>query len=354
METSGGVVPDLFVACEPDACEGVVNMGCTYLGDEEHLVKEETAFGSLSNAQCYYAKTSTIQPGAYRFAQSLLFLGEPAFRQAVTSGAYDFVLRVDADSVLLPGLLWLHPEKHDAWLGEGFLGVPLTFAQLGKFTAEEMGLQEVVPNAFTERSHLQSSFYVRADQALAFCDRLLKAIEVLRERAFTEKKCAELEASPEAKELAPGKHNLCRWPYWFRDNSALYGTSIAANTLFEEILVTDMLDALAAPIRKEYTTKADYLVQAHLIQQKHALLKEAIETKDALCTHKEKYIAQALASHRKKRVRLIFQAFLAEDPDESSVYYYIADIFLRAVQDRYCPDFADRMPAGQKEFAYLV
>eukprot|EP00512_Aurantiochytrium_limacinum_P008829 CAMPEP_0171542202 /NCGR_PEP_ID=MMETSP0960-20121227/2218_1 /TAXON_ID=87120 /ORGANISM="Aurantiochytrium limacinum, Strain ATCCMYA-1381" /LENGTH=367 /DNA_ID=CAMNT_0012089681 /DNA_START=198 /DNA_END=1302 /DNA_ORIENTATION=+ len=309
------VVMDLFIACEESACKDIKRLlpygkenrrSCKLrLARNGHSFPAEDKrttmllYGNNTNAKQgrRILPVSEVSDGAY-------------YKHALETGAYEYILRTDVDALMMPGALTEYPVAHDVWIGRGFSGVPLTSHLLAEFTKANLHWSEAYPGAFKERVNMQSTFYLRANIAWKFTDRLIEASNRVYKEAFPEDFCKNLENTEAAQELAPGKKSLCRWPYWHKGVSTLYGTAIAANTLIKNLFITDKLDVLAAPVDEHYETDAFKLVQMHLISQKHFIQTEVKEQRDLLCKDPEVFIKDLTVKSKHSRLRALANGYL--------------------------------------------
>lgn len=321
------VVMDLFIACEESACKDIKRLlpMCIFVNANNVSATVKKIVGvansgwlgmgtpsrqRTSGPQCFYTETTPMQSKGDAYFQSLKFLMEPTYKHALETGAYEYILRTDVDALMMPGALTEYPVAHDVWIGRGFSGVPLTSHLLAEFTKANLHWSEAYPGAFKERVNMQSTFYLRANIAWKFTDRLIEASNRVYKEAFPEDFCKNLENTEAAQELAPGKKSLCRWPYWHKGVSTLYGTAIAANTLIKNLFITDKLDVLAAPVDEHYETDAFKLVQMHLISQKHFIQTEVKEQRDLLCKDPEVFIKDLTVKSKHSRLRALANGYL--------------------------------------------
>jgi hypothetical protein len=266
---------DLFFACETDVCELLVRAGLPCESWRDALAR-----GALAGptALCVYAEYYAEPSVQYRFMHSLLFLEDEPLRTVLAARAHRWVLRTDADAVLLPGLLRFAPRGPGV-VGRGFSGTDFTFSYLERYARDHLGLAAAPP--FVLRN-LQSSFMVRADKLRSFTRRLVNATEWLYAEAFRDQLCDELKATkllaPLRASLPADRQNdtrsLCRWPYWYREVASLYGTLVAAEAELRGPVggvATDKLDLYATnPVEGINSRRGSAMavIQAHLCESK--------------------------------------------------------------------------------------
>jgi len=256
-DTGAKVTVDLMAFCEPKACD-IVSKACT-----------EVPQGSVPDAhghgKCFFQWLSnTYALAKYSYGLSLYFMTSKEFEKVVT--AYDYVLRSDADALLLPGLRYWVPEFGSA-VGHGYMGSDFTHKRL-EGIAPKLGLKHYGIHS------MQSTFYVRAKKVVPFANMLVNLSQHFYEEEFTPILCAEV--------VKQG--GQCSWTDWYQPVSTLYATDLAANHLlgepeFKDLQVTDKLDHCATSCWSwthrhhgslvDSPFKAREVGQVHMLDAKH-------------------------------------------------------------------------------------
>lgn len=248
---SGGPhIVDLMAFCEPGACRSLPK-DCKEVKDGKPSPPTRPGSCRFQHLSATYVK----QP--YKYGLSLTFMTSDAFAEVAKQ--YDYVMRSDADAVLMPGLRHWVPE-HGSSVGRGFMGTPFTWSRLQQ-EAEKLHLRHSGVHG------MQSTFYVRASKVVAFARMLVQLSGHFFEHEFTKEDCTDVERQQK------GVH--CGWPNWYQQVSTLYATDLAANHIlgepkFQESQVSDKLDVCATFCHDltQLKPKARDIAQVHLLTAK--------------------------------------------------------------------------------------
>jgi len=326
------VLADLFIACHPNIC-GVIDEKCIDIG---HNVTRDTFMSRQENELlCLYAAVPEKENEKYRFAHSLNFLEMEPFTSILNMDYYDYIMRSDADAMLLPGLLKV-PPTGDGWIGSGFYGTELTNHLVQRYTSRflpELG-PPIRPNETTPS--MQSTFYIHKSKFRKFASVLLNATKTLYEKAFTKDVCGEIDQLSIAKELHPEeKGRFCRWAYWHQGVSSLYGTRIAVDHVLKNVTVTKSLDALAGSLdRQEVSTT----IQAHLIQLKHLVSITLDQGATGICSHPIETLRKF--GETRGDANMLFddmeEVYRDHEKAETDIIHYTADILFQHFHTAAC------------------
>lgn len=274
---AGPYVVDLMAFCEVGLAAKSVNGfedaaagagACALVPSVCTELKVGDSPSSVGPARCYFQALAAdyVTSIPYSFGLSLEFMTSDAFAKAASS--YDYVMRSDADAVLMPGLRSWVPEYGSA-VGQGFAGTDFTYKRLEE-VAKRRGLKHHGVHG------MQSTFFISSKKIVPFARLLVDLSNHFYEEEFTPAICEEV-------------HRLggkCSWADWYHMVSSLYATDLAANNLlgepdFNVSQVSDKLDHCATScFSQEYhdngdlaasTKKASEVAQVHLLSAKNHL-----------------------------------------------------------------------------------
>ena len=301
----GSCEVDLVVFCERAECEAISHL-CVDLKGGAALAEAST-----TACTCFYAETKQTQE-SYRFMHSIRFLASAQFSAIVDSGRYGWVMRVDTDTFLLPGILTWRPQTPGLIAGgKGYMGQEYTFRRLER-VARELGLRHKKVHGMQSTVVLHSSI---AKRAFA---QFVNLTEYFYEHEFTEEKCSAEYTSKDAtlvssldasglKDTALGSikyAGACSWPYWHRGVVSLYAQDVVLNSLEP----ADCNDAASCRVPGALIPQATRQLDSffhmpgqgsgeedsmldvssvHIISEKHTILKTFTQvSKDGTCKKK--------------------------------------------------------------------
>eukprot|EP00928_Gymnodinium_smaydae_P090172 TRINITY_DN74012_c0_g1_i1.p1 TRINITY_DN74012_c0_g1~~TRINITY_DN74012_c0_g1_i1.p1 ORF type:complete len:432 (+),score=22.29 TRINITY_DN74012_c0_g1_i1:45-1298(+) len=263
QSSSASCFIDLVLFCDEQFCN-----------TRNKLCSQSAPKGEPS-CNCFLVPEPT-KPLEYRFQRSLQFLGGNSFAALTASGNYDFVMRLDADSVIAPGILEWELSSLQGAIGNGWMGTSYTHKRL-ELVSEDLGLR-------TRGVHgQQTTVMLPVSVALQAFQQMLNLTDIIYRTQFTQEKCSQayeaalFARSPQLKvaaqkDIHDGRKNICAWPWWHRGVSSMYAQDIALNAVLPNLqrsMIIDTLDALAT--NEDEKRPSNHVMTIHMMRLKHEM-----------------------------------------------------------------------------------
>eukprot|EP00041_Stephanoeca_diplocostata_P027581 m.761641 g.761641 ORF g.761641 m.761641 type:complete len:569 (-) comp23205_c1_seq37:2234-3940(-) len=214
----------------------------------------------------------------YRFQHSIEFMLSAEFDKVVlSSGWYDFFVRIDTDSILAPGLLRWAPRSQQAAYGGGYFGDPtLTTGWVRAFAK-----QHQLRSSNTLQGGQSTTYVPTGTPGKAWTHAFVHATALVHSEGFHPADCAKKERDPawlERQQKYPSDDKPCQWPWWHRGVSSLYGQLMAMEHVFGASPIrTPRVDF---PMGATHSGLADAaadmseVISIHLLELKHQMASE--------------------------------------------------------------------------------